>query len=537
MKTKKKNIKAEAKQMTLTINPSDCVEIRLAGTDDATIDWGDDTECETHTLESEHSDYKHIYEGSSVRTITIKGRNITHLTCEKQGVTSLDVSDNPMLEELYCGDNLLTELDLSNNTALTFLACIRNQLTELDVSKNRSLKVLGCPDNQLTILDISKNNKLEILTCAHNQLIELDVSNNTELSKFDCRDNQLTSLDVSNNTELEYLACSTNQLSSLDTGNNTDLKILFCANNRLTCFDASKNTSLMWLALQYNQFSAEKLNNLFGTLPIGKGRKINVDNNPGTSTCNICFAENRGWECEKTIKKDKNTIQTNKGSIEIIEPDSEMIKQLNELLPWGLDQFEETVNGVKYGIVMQKGEEEIFCIKQQPLEVERKDAERLLHIQHLMIVDAYCSYLKNGFSGAYLAALYMRQRDNGLWEAGVSHFIFPSKANQKTSEESYHSTFDFKFGNGATEMFMDYVECFKKSFIESNITMPKYLGIDLRTRSHLQSLAMNFMVLDSKIICLRANLREKEDHAWGFLALAGINKVYHLPSVPLTIEK
>ena len=240
---------------------------------------------------------------------------------------------------------------------------------------------------------------------------------------------------------------------------------------------------------------------------------------------------------ENAIKHDMKTIQTNKGSIEIVEPDNEIVERLNELMLWGIEQFEKDVNGVKYGIVMQCGEQEIFCIKQQPLEIERKDAERLLHIQHLMIVDAYCSYIKKGFSGAYLAAPYIRQRDNELWEAGVSHFIFPSKENKKSKGKSYRATFDELFGNGATEMFIHFVECFKKSFIEANITMPQYFGIDVRTRSHLQALAMNFMVLDAQVICLRTNLREKEDPAWTFLASAGFNKVYHLPSVPLTIEK
>ena len=233
-----------------------------------------------------------------------------------------------------------------------------------------------------------------------------------------------------------------------------------------------------------------------------------------------------------------NIIQRKKGSIEVLEPNDEIIKQLNELMPWGFSHLETVVNGANYGIVMKCGEQEIFCIKQQPLEVERKSAEQLFQLHHFMTVDAYCRYLKNGFSGGYLAVPYLRQRDNGLWEAGVSHFIFPSKTNKKMSENAFHTTFDDQLGNGATKMFVHYVECFKKSFIEANITMPQYLGLDLRTRSHLQAIiAMNFMVLDSQVICLRPNLRENEDAAWTILASAGIQKVYHLPSVPLTINR
>lgn len=228
-----------------------------------------------------------------------------------------------------------------------------------------------------------------------------------------------------------------------------------------------------------------------------------------------------------------NIIQTNKGSIEVIDSNNEIIRQLNELLPYGISQLNQVFNGARYGIVMKYGEQEIFCIKQQPLEIERKDAEQQFQLHHFMIVEAYCRYLKNGFSGSYLAAPYIRQRDNGLWESGVSHFIFPSKSNKIISEKSFGKAYDDQFGNGATEMFINFVECFKKSFREAEITMPQYLGLDVRTRSHLQGLAMNFMVLDSKIICLRAILREKEDIAWTILASNDIHTVYHLPSIPL----
>jgi len=232
-----------------------------------------------------------------------------------------------------------------------------------------------------------------------------------------------------------------------------------------------------------------------------------------------------------------NIIQTNKGFIELFEPNDEIIKQLNELLPYGLTRLTQVVNGANYGIVMKYGEQEVFCIKQQPLEIERKDAEVQFQLHHFMIVEAYCHYLKNGFSGAYLATPYLRQRDNGLWESGVSHFIFPSKSNKITMEKSFRTAYDNQFGNGATEMLFHFVECFKKSFSEAKIAIPQYFGLDVRTRSHLQGLAMNFMVLDAHIICLRPNLREEEDAAWTLFAAKGIRKIYHLPSAPLTVSE
>ena len=230
-------------------------------------------------------------------------------------------------------------------------------------------------------------------------------------------------------------------------------------------------------------------------------------------------------------------IKTPKGSLDVYEPEIEVLRRLQTLLPYGVMPFDETVNGADFGIVMDCGGKEVFCLKQQPLEVERNQAEELFGLQHLLIVEAYCRYIKMGFHGAYLAAPYLKQRDNGLWEAGVSHFIFPPNKDTNLWGKLFTKAYDKQFGNGATSMFDSFIKCYKKAFYEANLTMPQYIGIDIRSRSHLQSIAMNFMVLNSEVFCLRANLREEEDMAWAILASAGINKVFYFPSVPLAIPE
>ena len=141
----------------------------------------------------------------------------------------------------------------------------------------------------------------------------------------------------------------------------------------------------------------------------------------------------------------------------------------------------------------------------------------------------------NRISGAYLASPYLRQRDNGLWEAGVAHFIFPSENEINSAEQPVSKAYDPEFGDGATNMFTSFFECFREALNDAKLPM-RYLGIDVCPRSHLKSLAMNFMVLDTQIICLRSNLREREDVAWTILSSAGVRKVYHMPALPMTIQ-
>ena len=185
-----------------------------------------------------------------------KNTALTYLECSSNQLSSLNVSKNTALKTLYCGYNQFTSLDVSKNTALKTLHCLYNQLTSLDVSKNTALKTLYCDYNQLTSLDISKNTALEELYCQNNQLTSLDVSKNTALTRLYCNVNKLTSLDVSKNTALIDLECNNNQFTSLDVSKNTSLTYLYCFYNQLTSLDVSKNTALKTLYCYYNQLSS-----------------------------------------------------------------------------------------------------------------------------------------------------------------------------------------------------------------------------------------------------------------------------------------
>ena len=143
---------------------TDKMSFSMAGSDEVTIDWGDGTR-ETHEIGND-SRFSHEYLGTSVRTVTINGKNITSLSCDRNDISSLDVSGCATLEYLVLNQVLITSLDLSKNTALTSLYCSYSyQLTSLDLSKNPALTFLDCSDNQLTSLDLSKNPALTAVYC------------------------------------------------------------------------------------------------------------------------------------------------------------------------------------------------------------------------------------------------------------------------------------------------------------------------------------------------------------------------------------
>ena len=238
------------------------------------------------TFDTDNDDRLTPEELAAVKSMRLIGKSIgdltgiehftalTHLRCQKNQLTSLDVSKNTALEELDCGDNQLASLDVSANTALKELYCSGNPLTALDVSANTALTDLNCINTQRTSLDVSKNTALTSLLCGDNQLTSLDVSANTALTSLRCAKNQLASLDVSKNTALEDLDFRWNQLTSLDVSKNAALKDLDCRWNQLTSLDLSANPEL--------SFSHCSPNNNTYRLTLDASRILDLTTLPGS---------------------------------------------------------------------------------------------------------------------------------------------------------------------------------------------------------------------------------------------------------------
>ena len=119
------------------------------------------------------------------------------------------------LEHLSCAGNSLTSVDLSKNTELEDLYIEGNKLRVLELGENEKLVNLNCSDNEIHTLDVSGCPALETLYCSSNDLTELNLSNNPLLTELICSDNYLTGLDVSGCSLLEMLECVGNNIDNL----------------------------------------------------------------------------------------------------------------------------------------------------------------------------------------------------------------------------------------------------------------------------------------------------------------------------------
>lgn len=159
--------------------------------------------------------------------------SLSYLGLTGNQFSSIDLSTNTTLRSLYLDQNPLNNVDLNSNTALEFLYINNVSLTTLDLSNNVILKTLKATNNfNLTSINVSDCPLLNILECHSNNLNSLDVSNNTALTELKCHSNsQLTDIDLFANVNLTKVELFQTGLTSIDLSNNSSLTSISCFNN------------------------------------------------------------------------------------------------------------------------------------------------------------------------------------------------------------------------------------------------------------------------------------------------------------------
>ena len=115
-------------------------------------------------------------------------------------------ADIENIELLYIlGESIKSLNGIEHFTKLKELWCDRNELSTLDLSKNKNLYYLSCNENKLDTLILGQKNKLKILSCNNNQLSHLDLSKSPQISSLECNNNHLKNIDLSNNPSLKTL--------------------------------------------------------------------------------------------------------------------------------------------------------------------------------------------------------------------------------------------------------------------------------------------------------------------------------------------
>ena len=116
-------------------------------------------------------------------------------------MSAIDLSNQPLLANLFIGRTQITSLDLSNNPNLENVYVSDNLLQNLNFGNIQYVRNLYCDNNQLTTLDLNNFQNLDVLSCPNNNLINLKLKNFT-IEDF---------VNFSGNPNLQYICCDVEQ--------------------------------------------------------------------------------------------------------------------------------------------------------------------------------------------------------------------------------------------------------------------------------------------------------------------------------------
>ncbi|RMA64598.1 T9SS type A sorting domain-containing protein [Ulvibacter antarcticus] len=172
--------------------------------------------------------------------------NISRLYLSFNNLTTVDFTNNPILEELLIEYNQLETLNISNNDQLRRLWFTGNSISELDLSNNPNIEILWGSNNELVELDVTQIPSLASLSMGNNQLSTIDVTQNPILSNIDLvAGNSFTEFDFSQNPLLCSVTVGSNnflEYINLKNGGNT----LLVEGN--TCYWGSGHSNTILLA-------------------------------------------------------------------------------------------------------------------------------------------------------------------------------------------------------------------------------------------------------------------------------------------------
>lgn len=229
------------------------------------------------------------------------------------------------------------------------------------------------------------------------------------------------------------------------------------------------------------------------------------------------------------------TIPTTKGDVKLLAPTADLMRAICSLLPFGVMRFATPQHGAVYGLVMRCGARELDGIKQQPVDCDEQQGIVSYEANSILIARSLAGYLTHGFSGLFMPCAYIRKKNPGNVKSGIAYFGYPS-AQGREAQEFSDGAYDGHFGHGFTTMMTSFIRTLQQSSRDTGITLSPTIGLDIRVRSQIGSLGFGFMLVGRHIVCLKTAI-SPDDFVWAILHSAGITEVFHVPSVPLTIEE
>ncbi len=189
-----------------------------------------------------------------------------------------------------------------------------------------------------------------------------------------------------------------------------------------------------------------------------------------------------------------------------------------------------------FGLVFQHGNEEVYGVKMQFLEMLEADAMRFHLLSRNMIAEALPRYLQKRHQGVMVPCAYFKTKSPGVVEAGLAFFVGPAPEDAPLSASS-DTHWDERLGPGATRMILDMVHSLgepnphpgREGRVATNVL--HVIGMDLRPRLAIGSMVMPFVVQAQTVMVVKHPMTEDEP-LWNEVVRAGFRQLPYASMVP-----
>jgi hypothetical protein len=231
----------------------------------------------------------------------------------------------------------------------------------------------------------------------------------------------------------------------------------------------------------------------------------------------------------RKVQVGQRTIETAKGALTLVPATVDQLRGVARY--WPMELVTDPKSPGQYGLVFQRGEQELHGIKLQPPDTDEADAKTFHHVNRALIAAALPFYLEKGHRGVMVPCAYYKQKTSGLIETGFALFVGPDASSRPASDDLAEVMYDDRLGAGATSMIGDMAGAIARAQKETRLPGMTVIGVDVRPRLAMGGLAMHFVIAGRQVLVAKAPLDESEA-VWSYLVGAGFSTLPYAPMIP-----
>lgn len=231
-------------------------------------------------------------------------------------------------------------------------------------------------------------------------------------------------------------------------------------------------------------------------------------------------------------------FQTSSGALRLkLEPDPHDLDKLSAAWPNGVARLADPDGTSSYGLVFQRGQQEVWGLKMQQPDGPTEVANANMAANRIRASCAAARIVGKSADASLLVATYIRERQPGQYETGIAIFpMFVGTNPPLPGSSTGPGAMVTPIAPGAEPI----VGAFMTALIDSTDTdlgkLAPFIGFDLRPRLMMGSLCFEFLVLGDWIASLNPVV-DQHDPRWGAVVRGGVRSVVQLPSEPFAVEQ